>query len=271
MQKFTLQLLLIVLGLRVFAEPVKDSTQKSYVLPYLLAQPQKILKPEVRPFITDDARVVGDHLFQIETWGRADEANFQWWALAAYGPKHWLELTAGWVKGMDFEPERGFAYALPLLQAKFLIREYKPNQLPGLGWVIGTFLPYGQGSFKPPGYGTFSYLTITQSLGEGDKVLIHGNLGFNYLHIAGEHQWLNTWGIGTQIKTLGGFHLVGELFSGDPYVPGSGTSFQVGFRHFFSDDLQIDGTIGKGIAGEEILPLWVSAGVRMVFHWFEKK
>lgn len=271
MQKNFLQLLFCLGMLYAGAEPTKDTIQKSNTLSYLFAKPERLLKPEVRPFITDDARVVGNQLFQIETWGRLDKANLQWWVLAAYGPTSWLELTAGWVKGADFEPERGFAYALPLIQAKFLLKEYKPNQIPGFGLVLGTFLPHGQGSLKPPGYGTFGFLTVTQSLGEGDKFLFHGNVGFNYLHIAGEHQWLNTWGIGTQIKTYGGFHLVGEMFSGDPYVPGSGTSFQVGFRHFFSDDLQIDGTIGKGIAGDEILPLWVSAGVRIVFHWFEKK
>jgi len=46
---------------------------------------------------------------------------------------------------------------------------------------------------------------------------------------------------------------------------------QAGFRHFISDEIQIDGTIGKGIAGDEILPTWGSLGIRLVFDWFKKK
>ena len=100
-------------------------------------------------------------------------------------------------------------------------------------------------------------------------MLLHLNLGTNYLDGSLAEKWQFTWGLGTQLRTLGGFHLVGEIFSGDPYVPGSGLSYQVGFRHFFSDDVQIDGTLGKGIGGETPLPLWFSFGIRLVFHTFE--
>ncbi|MBX2890314.1 MAG: hypothetical protein KF734_05265 [Saprospiraceae bacterium] len=205
---------------------------------------------------------------------RADKENLQHWLLAAYGPTRWLELTAGGVWGADFfsgENKTKLAYALPLLQAKFLFKEYFPNEWPGMGLVVGTFLPYGRGSFRPPGYGTFGFFTITQALGEGEKVLLHANAGGNYLHIAGEDDLLGTWGLGTQVKTFGGFHLVGEIFSGDPYVPGAGVSWQFGFRHFFSDLFQIDGTLGKGIGGAEPLPFWASLGARIVFTTFQKK
>lgn len=163
------------------------------------------------------------------------------------------------------------AYGLPLIQAKFLIREYKPNQFPGIGAVVGTFLPIGRGSFKPAGYGTFGYLTISQSLGQGDKILLHANVGGNYLHVDGSNQFINTWGLGTQIKVYRGMHLVGEVFSGDPYIPGTGTAYQVGYRYFFSDLLQIDMTVGNGIAGENPLSLWFSAGVRIVTQRFAKR
>jgi hypothetical protein len=271
---FTLWLCSLVF-MQLDGKSFNDSLAKTSIFSYnfLYANPKKhkTLKPEVRPFITDDSRVVGKELFQIESWTRLDRDNFQWWALAAYGPTEWLEVTTGGVFGWDIHPEQGFAYALPLVQAKILFKEYAPGKMPGIGAVVGSFLPYGQGSFKPPGYGTFGFLTVSQCFGDGEKVLIHANTGFNYLHIAGENEWLHTWGFGTQIKTYKGFHLVAEIFSGDPYVPGSGTSWQAGFRHFISDEIQLDGTIGKGIAGDEILPLWGSVGIRLVFDWFKKK
>ncbi len=225
---------------------------------------------EVRPFITDDARVVGRQLAQMESWFRLDSESGQQWVVFAYGPTRKLELTLGGVFGYEQgdAEERSFAYALPLLQAKYLFREYRPNKAPGYGIVLGTFLPFGKGSFKPGGYGSFGYVTVSQCLGEGERFLFHANLGANYLHIAGEDQLLNTWGLGTQIKVYKGWHFVGEFISGDPYVPGTGLAYQVGYRLFFSDLFQIDMTIGKGIGGENPLPFWCSAGVRIVTEWF---
>lgn len=227
----------------------------------------------VRPFITDDARVVGERLAQLETWVRFDKEAGQHWILGAYGPNKKLELTAGGVYGyqVDHDSKKTFSYALPLLQAKILFKEYKPNKAPGFGMVMGTFLPFGQGSFKPAGYGTFGYLTVSQCFGEGDKFLFHGNLGGNYLHVDGSNNLITTWGLGTQIKAYKGMHLVGEIFSGDPYIPGTGTSWQAGYRYFFSDLVQIDMTVGDGIAGDVIMPFWFSAGVRIVTEKFLKK
>lgn len=224
----------------------------------------------VRPFITDDARVVGNRLTQLESWYRQDKFGIEQWVLAAYGPTRWLELTLGGVFGAERLPTANeFTFGVPLVQAKFLFKDYLPYELPGVGLVVGSFLPSGSGALKPEGYGAFSFLTITQSFGKLDDVLLHFNVGTNYLDGSLAEKWLLTWGFGTQLRTLGGFHLVAEVFSGDPYVPGSGISYQVGFRHFFSDDVQIDGTFGKGIGGDKPLPIWFSFGIRLVFHTFE--
>jgi hypothetical protein len=244
---------------------IVDSLKNNY--PFAL---QKI---QVRPFITDDARVVGDRLAQLESWIRVDKESGQHWILAAYGPNKNLELTIGGVYGYDVEhnSKKTFAYGLPLMQAKYLFKEYKPNKAPGIAAVLGTFLPIGTGSFKPAGYGTFGFATITQSVGANDKYLFHLNIGANYLHVNGENNTVATWGLGTQINVYKGMHFVGELFSGDPYIPGTGTAYQLGYRYFFSDLFQIDMTIGKGIAGDVIMPFWFSAGIRLVTEKFLKK
>jgi hypothetical protein len=94
---------------------------------------------------------------------------------------------------------------------------------------------------------------------------VHVNVGVNRLWIGdGRDQTVATWGVGTQLPVRYGLHVVSELFSGDPYVPGSGTAWQAGVRHFVDERLQLDATLGRGIGGAAPLPLWWSAGVRIV-------
>ena len=238
--------------------------------PYYFASSQK---KYVRPFITDDARVVGEKYAQMETWVRFDKESGQHWVLGAYGPNKKLELTFGGVYGYEInhQHQKSFSYALPLLQAKYLFREYKANNFPGIGLVLGTFLPFGKGSFKPAGYGSFGYLTVSQCFGEKENLLLHANLGANYLHVNNENSLIQTWGLGSQIKIYKGFHLVGEIFSGDPYIPGTGTSYQLGYRYFVNDLIQVDMTAGNGISGEKVLPFWFTTGVRIVTERFLKK
>lgn len=226
----------------------------------------------VRPFITDDARVVGWRLFQYETWLRFDEHAWQHWSMFAYGPSKHSEIALGFVHGVAApQDHKSYSYAIPLLQVKYLINEYKPNKLPGVAVAAGTFLPGGDGAFKAPGYGGFAYVAVTQCFGQQENILIHGNLGFNYVKYPNTDYSVMTWGVGTQIKTIGGLHVIGELFSGDPYVPGSGIAFQTGFRHIVSNYIQLDFTIGQGISGTNQLPLWYGGGVRLVTDWFEKR
>jgi hypothetical protein len=254
----------------IFLHSSKSQTIDSFINDFSV---QALLQKQVRPFITDDARVVGKKLAQIEGWLRVDKESVQQWAMIAYGPNKKLEISMGGVFG--FEHEQGkktsFSYGLPLLQAKWLIREYENGKGPGFGLVAGSFLPMGVGSFKPPGFGSFAFATATQCIGKQENFLFHINSGINYLHIDGSNDLVNTWGIGTQIKIHKGMHWVGEVFSGDPYVPGAGTSFQTGYRYFFSDLFQIDMTVGKGFAGNNPLPLWFSAGVRIVSERYLKK
>ena len=125
---------------------------------------------KVRPFITDDARVVGERLAQLETWALVDHAALQQWAIVAYGPTKCLELSLGGVFGADREPDGNrFAYALPLLAAKVLLRGYQAGAGPGFRLAAGTFLPHSQDTFKAVGYGTFGYVTVPQCFGEGER------------------------------------------------------------------------------------------------------
>ena len=222
----------------------------------------------VRPFITDDAAIIGHRLWQLETWSVFDRYAGQYWNMLAYGPHKRLELAVGTVLGYD-RPKPGdakFSYAMPLLEAKFLFRDYQPNQPPGVALVTGTFLPAGKGAFVQPGYGAYSFLAVTQCFGKDENVLIHGNIGVNYLYTNNKNQLTTVWGLGTQIRTCKGLHVVGEIINGDPYVPGTGLAYQAGVRYFISDHIQIDAEIGKGLSGQNKAPFWLGFGARFVLE-----
>jgi hypothetical protein len=197
----------------------------------------------------------------METWARGDRAAFQHWALISYGPIEPLELTIGTVHGATYEHGREYSIAGPLMQAKYLLRKPTAGSWPGVAVSVGAFAPAGNGAFKPHGWDTFAYGAITESLTEGDGVLIHGNGGFVNSSIGDPKA---TWGVGSQIRVHGGFHVVSEVFSGDPYAESSGLAFQAGFRHFISEYIQIDATIGSGMSGQPRLPVWGTGGLRLV-------
>lgn len=232
------------------------------------------LSHAVRPFITDDARVVGWRWAQLESWLRFDTYSSQMWNMAAFGPHKRLELSLGMVSGYSSSlgTERKFSYALPLVQSKFLIRPYEAGKGPGFALITGSFLPGGKGGFVPAGYGLFSFLAISQCFGKGEKVLIHVNLGVNYFKQENVHNTVYTWGVGNQTKLYKGLHLAAEFFSGDPYIPGSGVAYQAGFRYFVSNYVQCDATIGSGVSGTYQLPFWYGLGLRFVTaKWSKNK
>jgi len=222
----------------------------------------------IRPFVTDDARTVGEGRVQLETYWRRDRETLQHWLLPAIGPLEWLELTLGGVHGASGLGRSAdgpqYAFAAPLFQGKFLLRETIPNRLPGVAVVVGTVAPVGRGGFQPPGVNGFTYLAATQGFFKEDDFLIHANVGLSAISAPGLDPAKLTWGIGTQVETLFDFHVIGEVFSGDPYTLGSGGAYQVGFRQIFNEHLQLDATIGGGLWGATVLPVWFSSGIRIV-------
>ena len=227
----------------------------------------------VRPFITDDAAVIGHRLVQLETWALFEKVYGQHWAMLAYGFQNRLEVAVGALWGYERpQPEQSkLSFAMPLLEAKYLFREYQSGKPPGVALAAGTFLPVGKGGFVAPGYGAYGFMAVTQCFGKNEDVLIHGNIGVNYLYADKGNQFLPIWGLGAQIRAYKGWHLVGEIIAGDPYVPGTGTAYHAGFRYFVSDLFQLDASIGQGIAGENKVPFWAGFGARFVMTGFDKK
>ncbi len=219
----------------------------------------------IRPFITDDARVVGKHTLQLETWVQVDRAVPQHWVLPAFGPTDWMELTIGAVHGVaDQGMASAYSIAGPVLQTKVLVLPAKENGPPGLAFVAGALTPGGVGALRPVDVTPFVYMAATEALLPGEQVLIHANLGVtrNTL-LAGWHPSL-TAGLGTQIRAFGGLHGVAEVFWNDAYAGNTGAASQAGARYILGDHVQIDATMGSGFGRDTARPTWFSAGLRLV-------
>ena len=216
----------------------------------------------VRPFVTDDARVVGYHVGQLESSVKADRNVVANLNLFAFGPAENLELTLGWVDGFRHGSgeARVFSVQGPLVQAKYLFFSVKPNETPGLAAVVGGFPPWGSQSFKPDASREFVYIAMTESLGDAERVLIHGNLGAT----STDSHTVAYWGIGTQVRVKGGLNAILEVFQNDPYAGDIGGAFQTGFRYIFSDNLQLDMTGGTGLWGEPHPSAYYGMGIRIV-------
>ncbi len=216
----------------------------------------------VRPFVTDDARVVGEHLGQVETSVRYSQDQFSNLTLGALGPTANSELTVGFVNGFDLDKGSNRSYSVtgPLMQFKYLLWEAKPNGYPGLAAVAGASPPWGKGSFRPQQWSEFVYAAMTESLFDNERVLIHANIGVS----TSSEITVGTWGIGSQVRLIGGLHAVMEIFCNDPYSGKTGGAYQVGFRHIISDSLQLDLTGGSGLFGSEQMSSFVGMGLRFV-------
>lgn len=171
----------------------------------------------VRPFITDDARVVGDRAAQLETWLRGDRESLQHWIAAGVGPVAPLEVTLGGVYGRE---GGHLAYALPLVQFKALAIETVPGAgWPGLAFVVGGFGPAGPhsgGHLRPDNWDTFGYAALTESPLPEDALLLHQNVGVFVGKAEEGRKGSATWGVGLQARLFGGLHFVSRCSRATP-------------------------------------------------------
>jgi hypothetical protein len=238
----------------------KEFLYSALLLVLVFVLPQRAFG--VRPFITDDARVVGDHMVQIETSVRYDQDVFANLNLIAFGPTAKSEFTLGFTNGfaLDKESNRSYSAAGPLMQFKYLFWEAKPNSYPGLAIAMGAAPPWGKSDFKPERWSEFVYLAATESLFDNERVLIHADIGIATTNPAS----VATWGLGTQIRMIGGLNAVLEVFYNDPYAGKTGGAYQIGFRHIISDSVQVDMTMGSGIFGSQQINSFAGMGLRIV-------
>lgn len=219
----------------------------------------------IRPFVTDDARVVGKGLGQLETWVRFDTNSFQHWVLPAYGPFDWLEISAGFLHGSVMpgaNEKREYSISGPLIQGKFLLHSTVDSVIPGIAIVTGGNFNGGTGGLRPRENSPYGYLASTWNLGQ-ERLLVHANVGA--VKVLDSVRY--TWGMGAQFRVYREWNLLAEVFSGDPYADeDSGGAIQAGFRYIYSDFIQLDGSYGTGAWGDPRLPYWLTFGFRCVLE-----
>lgn len=222
----------------------------------------------IRPFVTDDARVVGEKLAQLETWAVLNRRLAEHNVLFAIGPTDYLELTLGFSHGSHLKgPAQGYSLTGPLAQAKALLLSAKDHGRPGIALSSGIFPAVGTGSFVRGGHTGFLFLALTESLRQ-ERVFIHANLGVTF---EGTNQARVTSGLGVQAHLLGAFYGVAEIYYGDPYDSHANfPAMQAGFRYVLSDRVQFDSTFGTTLTqvtrtfGHTQTEQWGTIGLRLV-------
>ncbi|MES2525483.1 MAG: transporter [Bdellovibrionota bacterium] len=219
-----------------------------------------------RPLITDDAGVVPDKILQLETWIFADERSGQHWVVPTIGVKDKMEFSASAVQGLPFQGDRDYSLSGPILQSKFLLHQSRKNHEPSLALSFGGIAPYGGGGFKTKEWDYFSYLAFTFHPLTGDKLFIHLNIGQQSRRSQNSNGQALLWGVAAEFKWDEKTYLFTEGANGDTYALLPGMALQVGFRHQYDEKLQLDGTIGRGVSGDPLLPVWVTLGIRYLFE-----
>lgn len=212
----------------------------------------------IRPFVTDDARVVGEGLLQLESWVQVDKGALAHWILPAFGPTPWLELSAGGLHGTAGTPRR-YSLSGPLLQGKMLLHEARDGGSPGLALVLGSLFTHGTGPFSENPSSGFGYLASTASFRD-EAILIHVNAGLGY----GDESFTATGGIGTQLRMIGAYNAVAEIVRGDAYSRATDGAVQCGGRLLVNESVQLDATVGTGLWGDNQRPTWATVGIRLV-------
>lgn len=217
--------------------------------------------------VVDDASVLDTKAAAFDTCIRRDEKQLQNVTQLSFGPLNNLEIAVAFSNGFFLEGENSWKYSLagPSGQAKYRLMESKPNGLPGAAVVVGVVTPYGTNGFGNPSWGEYAYLALTESLGEKDRILIHGNIGVNYSKPDDDWRYATIWGVGTEIRLFGGLHYLGEIYHGDPVGGDAGGALQTGLRYCINEKIQIDVTGGTGLWGDKKPATFFGMGLRWEF------
>ncbi|MBX3248393.1 MAG: hypothetical protein KF901_14535 [Myxococcales bacterium] len=241
----------------------------------------------VRPFVTDDARIIDYGQLELEMWPELVFRDGKWHpgfhVMSGVSPTEWLEIIVG--GGIGLEEGRHFTVANPVIQPKLLVWRAAENGFPGLSLAAGVTLPVGRGEMFDDATGLFFIAPITSRLFD-DWFLIHANVGLTAAIVPGDAELGTTrsttvrpyWGVGIDV---GLFHkdarFIFEAYAGDPFEAlGPRRAFQWGFRWMRSDYVNLDVTFGaqprvaEGTEAELRHPreFWGQIGIRLLFDVF---
>jgi hypothetical protein len=203
----------------------------------------------VRPFVTDDARIIDYGQIEIENWIETTHALGEWApapgfnVIGGIGLTDWLEVLAG--SGVGRDPEHKLTIGNPVLMSKFLLKPAVVNGHPGYAISAGSVFDSGRGSMY--GKGTvYNLIGMTTYRLYEDRINLHINLGVRTdKERDGRRNTRPVWGVGASLEVLPQLQVIGEVYAGDPLVLNAPKyAVQSGLRWLYSDYLQVDLTLG---------------------------
>jgi hypothetical protein len=229
----------------------------------------------VRPFVTDDARIVDEGQITSETWLETATDGGPWenslHALAGTSVNQWLELSA--VSSFGLDTGFGDDISNPVFQLKTLLLPAVEDGPVGVAVSVGYIPRLGHGPSYIEGDGAYAYGLITKRLNQ-DRLLLHTNFGLTGSRTETAGDRLRPYGGAGAEIALWAFEWrwVAEVFTGDPFDPlRSDVSSQWGLRWLHSDVFNFDLIAGWQPQVDEKLErtgrdeFWVQLGVRIVF------
>lgn len=232
----------------------------------------------VRPFVTDDARVVYPGQMEVENFGgitmsRGREPGFEIRSLQGTSVSDRLEIIAG---GFGFQYENNKMTPQDLIfQPKYVL--YRSFGLvPSVSAAAAVLAPLSGNrqlwnTYNMMHVSWFLFTPETSTDPYDNGLAIHVNVGTKGQYDAGlGGRWTNTfyWAAGFEAITFSReIRVLGEIFNGDPFsFEEKFPAYQVGLRWYKTPNLQWDfvvrgvrdGGVGSGIgaAGIETGPGW---------------
>lgn len=234
----------------------------------------------VRPFVTDDARIIEYGQFETETWFEYAQAPgerlYAQNIMAGVTLTDWLELIAG--TGIGWDQEGHFAVANPVIQPKYLLWNARENGFPGLALATGLSLPTGRGAMFEDATSGYALALTTVRLYD-DWLQIHGNVGATFAKEGGVSMDIRPyWGIGLDVGVAHpDWRWIVEAYSGDPlHAIKPAWAAQTGVRWLKSDHLNFDITLGMqphldaNRMHTSRQEWWIQFGVRILIDGFTR-
>jgi hypothetical protein len=234
----------------------------------------------VRPFVTDDARIIDRGQLETENWLDLHRARRRWHqsfnVMAGVSFNEWAELIAG--GGVALDGARQIGVINPVIQPKFLVMRAEDDGVPGISIATGVTLPVGIGPVYDNVWGMYLIAPITSRLFD-DWLMVHVNLGARAAIYEDRSTSIDPyWGVGFDLGVgVQEARIVGEAFAGDPLEPlGPRVAAQGGFRWLKSDYVNFDLTFGGQPELDDFgnrtgrAEIWGQLGVRLLFDIFTR-
>ena len=246
----------------------------------------------VRPFVTDDARIVYKGQVTTETYGgitmvKGDKPAIEVRTLEGLGITDRFELTAG---GLGFTYQDNQARPLDMLiQPKYVLHS-SLGAIPSLSVAAASLFPLSGNRQHWDGYAMahvswFLFTPDADADPYDNNLALHLNLGMKSRYDAGPATYRSKlyWAAGFEVITpvTREIRFLGEIFNGDPFsFEEKFPAFQTGFRWYKSSTVQLD-LVFRGLrsgsletqapTGAEFSPGWnytIQAGLRVLFDVF---